>query len=63
MAIAGEQLGSAKTCPRRGMAIVERPPENPQAETESAPGGEAVGETLRCQRLIWRTKVTGKATG
>ena len=63
MVIAEEQLGTVETCPRRGMATVVRPPWNPLSETESAQGGEAVGETRRCQRWIWRTKVTEKATG
>ena len=59
----GTTRGTVETCPRRGMAIVVRPPRNPLSETESAQGGEAVGETRRCQRWIWRTKVTEKATG
>ena len=63
MAIAEGQPETVKTCPQRGMAIVVRSPWKPLSETESAPGREAVGETPRCQRWIWRTEVTEKATG
>ena len=66
MAIAEEQPGTVKTGSRSGMAIVVRSPWNPRVETESEPGRKAVGETPRCQRCqrwIWRTKVTEKAMG
>ena len=63
MAIAEGQPETVKTCPQRGMAIVVRSPWNPRSETGSDLGREAVGETPRCQRWIWRIKVTEKAMG
>ena len=63
MAIAEEQVGIAKTCPRSGMAIVVTSPWNPRSDMESELGREALGETPRCQRWIRRIKVTEKAMG
>ena len=49
MAIAEGQPETVKTCPRRGMAIVLRPPWKPLSETGLALGGEAVCKRPRCQ--------------